>query len=274
MFGKLMKYECKSYLKIVLPLWIAIILMGLLNGVSLKMFDDEKVRLKLLFVILPLFLYVTSFVATAVVSYILVLKRFWNGLLGREGYLMFTLPVSRDQLILSKLLGAVAVNLLSTLAGIVAVSLTVWLIGGTDAVTFLPQALQRVAENMELSRNQQFVVIVQAFFLCIFASAASVLKLYAAMAVGHLAKKNRVICSVGAYIGFGIVIRILMIIFSSFGAVNRVMESLLSGYTDMFSSGFDFSTTALGVSILASVISILVYGFLTHLVIRNRLNLE
>lgn len=60
-------------------------------------------------------------VAIAVVTFLVVVQRFYKGLLGQEGYLMFTLPVPTWQLTLSKLVGATIMTILSGIVGILSV---------------------------------------------------------------------------------------------------------------------------------------------------------
>ena len=53
-------------------------------------------------IVFSLVVIVAVIVAIFVMNVIIVIQRFWNGLLQEEGYLMFTLPVTTRSLILSK----------------------------------------------------------------------------------------------------------------------------------------------------------------------------
>ena len=60
--------------------------------------------------------------AIAVLCFVSTVQRFYKNLLGREGYLMHTLPVTETQLILSKLLTSMVWVLCSGLVGIVCIT--------------------------------------------------------------------------------------------------------------------------------------------------------
>ena len=63
-------------------------------------------------------------VAIAVITALTIIQRFTRNLLGREGYLMHTLPVTPAQLILSKLISSMVWLLCSIL--VIALSLGVF----------------------------------------------------------------------------------------------------------------------------------------------------
>ena len=118
---KLLKYEWKACARTCLPLYGAIILVALIN----HLLYSEAVP-DLLFGIpaaIMSMLYAVIFAAVFVATAVILVQRFYKSLLGGEGYLMFTLPVSVTQHIFSKAIIAVAMCFLSCLVAFLSILL-------------------------------------------------------------------------------------------------------------------------------------------------------
>ena len=95
---KLLKYEWKACARICLPLYAVELLVAFINRL---LYSD--IGSKLLYgipSIVMTMLYAAIMVALFVVTAVVLVQRFYKNLLGSEGYLMFTLPVSVSQHIL------------------------------------------------------------------------------------------------------------------------------------------------------------------------------
>ena len=108
MLGKLLKYELKATSRVFVPLYIAILVVSIVNGLSLNL---EIFNIQGLATIILMCLFISLFVITIVVT----IQRFNKNLLKDEGYLMFTLPVSSKSLVLSKYLTSLIWTLISIL---------------------------------------------------------------------------------------------------------------------------------------------------------------
>ena len=108
MLGKLIKYDLKALAKILAPLWGVLLVMGLIFGISIRSNLDGIGNTMIVF---SLVVIVAVIVAIFVMNVIIVIQRFWKGLLQEEGYLMFTLPVTTRGLILSKVISALIISL-------------------------------------------------------------------------------------------------------------------------------------------------------------------
>ena len=143
---KLLKYEWKACARACLPLYGAIILVALIN----HLLYSEAVP-ELLFGIpaaIMSMLYVVIFAAVFVATAVILVQRFYKSLLGGEGYLMFTLPVSVTQHIFSKAIIAVAMCFLSCLVAFLSILL---LSHGINPATFSfldPAAVPYVLEGL------------------------------------------------------------------------------------------------------------------------------
>lgn len=104
MLGKLTKYEFRAVGKTYLPLYGLVIALALGNRILVEIgpqtYDLPQNLMAMAYIML--------LVALAVITFFYGVARFKKNLLGDEGYLMFTLPVKRWELVMSKLISASA----------------------------------------------------------------------------------------------------------------------------------------------------------------------
>ena len=105
MLKQLLKYEFKATKRLYFGLYLALALLSVVLGVTFRQEHAlaHSTSFQNLEVILMI-VYVSVILAIAVLCFVNTIQRFYQNLLGREGYLMHTLPVNENQLILSKLL--------------------------------------------------------------------------------------------------------------------------------------------------------------------------
>ena len=135
MFLKLCKYELKSISRILLSIYLAVIVLSVVNGISASIngwashHTDGFSRFIQIYHSSPLFhnsfaqilqnsawiAYFVLIFALFIVTLILVVQRFYHGLLCREGYMMFSLPVPVWQLIASKAVVGLIMALISSI---------------------------------------------------------------------------------------------------------------------------------------------------------------
>lgn len=147
MLGKLLKYEMKSSARTLLPLYIGTLVAAVICGVQMAMmigsvngddiwFHVGAYRGNGLFSMFLFLLFLALCVAIMVLTAMIVIQRFNKNLIGDEGYLMFTLPVTHVQLLSSKLVA----GLLWVLIGTVIMCLSGLLIGLPSVLLNLSQA--------------------------------------------------------------------------------------------------------------------------------------
>ena len=113
MLGKLLKYEAKAGARLLPVVFVGmagVFLIGLLAK-ALKIVQVQATTSTLL---------VLGAVAVVILALVLAVLRYHKGLFGAEGYLTQTLPVSKGQLILSKLIAAYLWIAVSVLAAVLA----------------------------------------------------------------------------------------------------------------------------------------------------------
>ena len=106
---KLLKYEWKACARICLPLYGAMLLMSVVSALMTTE-SAQNIMDGIPTAILGM-LYFALLIAVFVVTAVILIQRFYKNLLGDEGYLMFTLPVTVAQHIWSKVIIAVVICL-------------------------------------------------------------------------------------------------------------------------------------------------------------------
>lgn len=209
MLKQLLKYEFKATKRLYFGLYLALALLSVVLGVTFRQEHAlaHSTSFQNLEVILMI-VYVSVILAIAVLCFVNTIQRFYQNLLGREGYLMHTLPVNENQLILSKLLTSMVWVLCSGLVGIVCITVMVS-IGVIDQETFgmvdwnsWKQLWQMLYEEI----GPEFWVAMAWTILINLARLADlILCVYAACMIAHPFRKYGMVSGILAFIGLNVV---------------------------------------------------------------------
>jgi hypothetical protein len=210
MFHKLVKHEFKATGRIILFLYLAA---AVLSGVSLLL---QKVAnaIPLVSVAISLFSIILM-IACPLVTYVIVILRFYRSCYGDEGYLTQTLPVSGKQIYFSKLLVAFCWCLLSILLVFLLLfslmSLLTGVAGGSDIS--LMHVFVEVFGKLPLATSTKIWFIAMMIVYILFSCANWLVQIYFCICAGNL----RVFRSLGSaapvliYIMVYIAMQILML---------------------------------------------------------------
>ena len=289
MIKKLCKYEFRSIGRTLIPIYIAVIAVSIITAISIAMnvnyaninYSSNSVqwaiemnvpyKLQQVFTFVMSLTYFAVMVALFVLTFVIILQRFYKGLLCDEGYLMFTLPVKPWQLITSKGITAFVISILS---GIVScISIFIMMIGvAEDRWTLLAQMFSFKNWSMFFIRLNEVIPLwglyaLEIIVYIIVGSLASLYQVYASMAIGHLAKKNRILMSVVAYIVISMILSFIGGIFGVFSAFT--MQNLI-----YINAGEVFLHALLIFSIIISIIEFVVFFVITERILSKKLNLE
>ncbi len=218
MLKNLLKYEFKATSRTYGGLYLAWLLVALMLGVSMRkvVWTESTAGWQLWYALM--FIYAGISIAVVVVCIITIIQRFTKNLLGREGYLMHTLPVNEYQLVGSKLISSLVwvvcsavVGLLSTFLMVLGLcafhSTTEGLVTGTDSlghsVSYTWREFMGLVGN-EFARlgGKFWAMMAWDLFVGLVAVAVLILCVYAACMVGHLFKKHTSIASIVAFFLF------------------------------------------------------------------------
>ncbi len=270
MLGKLLKYELKATSRVFIPLYIAILVVSIVNGLSLNL---EILNIQGLATIVLMCLFISLFVITIVVT----IQRFNKNLLKDEGYLMFTLPVSSKHLVLSKYLTSLIWTFLSFVVAFL--SFTIIFMIPTykyfNFSYFINEFNLLFSNMLNLGTNilGQFLKII---LLMIISYTIFIFNVYLALSVGQLPIFNR-FRNVSSFIGF-LVINLLISyaqnIVSLFVNDASVNIEAIDNINYAINSVTSIVSKGLNIAIVINIIIILVLFFATTYILDKKLNLE
>ncbi|EGJ39709.1 hypothetical protein HMPREF9380_0907 [Streptococcus sanguinis SK49] len=279
MFGKLFKYDFKSNYKwycITFAIFLSLsIVMGIFAGSVLKpeqlnfLSDYPSSTLGFLVFFYLLFLLIFSAACAVFLSNtIIIIRRFYKNVFGREGYLTWTLPVTPHQILLSKLLSAILWSLLCTLTMFVG-SLLIFGIALPIAGHSLGELFSYLSYIPDI-----WIWLIKYGFLNLLQIISGILFFYLVISIGQLFKKNRIMMAV--LFGFLIwtVLTVLSIFlptpYSATNFLNLYDYSYDNFYTNL-SQVLDFS---LVIRIVFELVKIFDFYFTIYAIIKNKLNLQ
>ena len=226
-------------------------------------------------------LYSIAATVVVVVTIVIIILRFFRNLLGDEGYLMMTLPVTREQHILAKLFAAVIWSVCT--AVLVFLSFLLMLQSAGVLTEIVKGINELIASGTPVNRW-----IAQFVLLLLVGTVSSVLMLYAAMGIGPNLLKNRVGGSILAYIIIYIASQFVMlgIIVSTVSAI-RIDPGMAQAAVGTGSNAplpaaglgmvTDTIVSAVDTFVLSAIIGTaamaVVYWFLTVFMLKRKLNL-
>lgn len=272
MLGKLLKYDIKSMTHTFVPLFIAMLGMSILN---ILFFQNEWIAA----LIGGGAIMAGLLIALLVTTIVMIITQFYHSVLGDQGYLTNTLPVSVDTILFSKMISATVWIILS---GITAVLSGFILLAGSalsiDFIafihtvgTFFSQLAALLASD--LTQTCWFVLAMVLGILLILASIANeLLHFYCAMACSQLYPftKNRVAGSVIAYLLISIPLSVVsafimagIAALDTFSTLPTSETNPLSGLCLMF---FLFLVSTMLLNVLLYLPS--------RYILKNKLNLE
>lgn len=266
---KLLKYEWKACARICLPLYGAMLLMSVVSALMTTE-SAQNIMDGIPTAILGM-LYFALLIAVFVVTAVILIQRFYKNLLGDEGYLMFTLPVTVAQHIWSKVIIAVVICLLSGVTAVLSISI---LGSNTNLIFGMGMVLHEFGRAVVADPNV-LGYLLEGTLLILISTVGGVLYLYLCMALGHLAKKHRVLMSVVWYFVLSTAAQFLLS-FVLVGAVNGPLETIMQALGNAL-AGVPQQTllhgVLLGFCVATAIPSAICYAG-THYILQHKLNLE
>ena len=247
MLSRLIGYEMKAFGRILLPLYGVAIVLSLLVGIELNAFSGSKMPENAFGMALILFLGLLI-MAIFIVTVVLSVGRFYTNLLGREGYLMFSLPTGTGTLIWAKVISSIIWSFLSTAVAALAAMIPVLAYPGT------------MDDLADMGKHGGWSILIDAV-----APYRVNIILAVLLVIALLWSDHRIIGSALAYIAMGIIEMILLGVTG-----NTIFQS--DKWGDL-SQAMTVTGTEIA-AIIACLVGIAVYGFITWILLDRKLNLE
>jgi len=268
MLKNLLKYEFRATARTYGGIYLALLAAAGLIGFS---FRGDRVAAQSHVFEIGVTIYSLLVMALVIVTIVTVIQRFTKNLLGREGYLMHTLPVTEAQLVGSKLISSAVWLLASAVVGVV--SLVVMFCVGAD---FTQLDFSNLWDDWAALRTSfegdLLAILLWTALLCYARMLCTMLCIYAACMVGHLFRAHNGVASVGAFflmswgqgrvenlLNAGGFVRILM------GPAGDTIVSEAANHSTLIFFAASFAITAVFGA---------VYFILTCWLMKNKLNLE
>ncbi len=268
MLGKLFKYEFKACGRVIFPIFGAAIIMSILSAGAMAIVPDtvSNASQTILAVLSVLVVVIFSFLlfASMLMSFVFAIRRFKVNLLGKEGYLMNTLPVKTLSNVMAKLFCSLVFQILSAIVAVVCILLCVVLSDRMYITTAFDDIVDIFRALTSLSARGWLNLILVVLLMMV-----SIIKgyslIYSAMSMGYSFNKCKAIISIGLVIAFSTVESVIMSLVASEGIDYHFQDS------EQYMNAFALS---LILSIALQAIFAAIYTSLTTFFLKRRLNLE
>lgn len=281
MLKKLLKHEFRATARIFAPVFgatlilsgislIVVLLGGILvlpggTGLGSPIFGLFS-GILLLLTILALF-------ALMVCAMLVTLQRFYKNLLGDEGYLMFSLPVTPAQHIAAKLIVG---TIWSAAALVLVLSILTALVCSVPGAAGHGLTLSTLFAAFRQETGLSFGVFLAVFFgIFVAGMINSYLLAFLSMAIGSRRQESRLFSSIAAYVVLSAALTALSVlcvfVFAALTASLGVLQTLVDHISSL--PPFNVVCIAMGVSSCILLIGSAIYFSATRAILTKRLNL-
>ena len=238
MLGKLLKYELKATARYFVPLLATFGGITLLFKLFMMMIGFGNDPLRMTFSIFIVTIYVVAVIALFLMCFIISFYRFYKNFYTDEGYLSFTLPVSVNLQILSKLLISIFWVVISSVAFMFSIFI---FLAGTPYWTDFCQVLSlSFQEFNKIDPGIRFLFITETLSALILNAISSPLFIYLCITIG--------------------------------GLVTNIFSSIFPNFMN-FTGLEEFCYYLMPMMIIGSIIEIFVCFFLTRYLMERKTNL-
>ena len=267
MLSKLLKQDYLSTRRLFLPSYLVFAIIFLLNKIMFELSGNLSTPTKVVDVVTIIFmtLYIIAIVAIYVVTYVFICMHFYRTVAGEQGYLTHTLPVKTSTIINSKLLNSVFWQVISS--ALIILSLFIMFYGHTHGYTFgelWGEYLNFIKVEMYMDPGSFNLLLSVTFLISLFSGP---LMFFCSIAIGHLFNKHKVGGAIVAYIGIYMVLQMFATMILFISGFFSIVWNNTTNFADMYSKSMLYS-------LILSIISSIVFYFITVYIFRRRVNLE
>lgn len=269
MVKKLLKHEFLAYLRVWIPMQI-ILMAAALFGRILQFFESDSDIYSIISVS-SVVIYVIAVIASLGLTLVFGVVRFYKNLFSCEGYLSFTLPVTTTQHLFTKMFTAGVF----TLCTYVSVFLSVFIITSGELFSKIIEKLSQLLDlGYTYAGTNMTFYIIEFIALILISAFAQFLLYYACIAIGQIFRKNRVIGAVVVYFIHYVITQILSTLVLVVITLAGKFLSLDGFEQFIVDHPFGMIHIYLCGMIVLELVTSAIYYFVTHVMIRKKLNLE
>ena len=267
MVKKLFRQEMLYYVRSLLPVYI--ILLGVaLMGRIIQIFETDS-WIYMTVSTSASIAYAIAVAATAGLTVMFCIVRYYKNMFSGEGYLTLTLPVTYGQHLRVKLGAA----LVTTLATVVAVLLSLLVFLTTDWVVELWKAgVFLLREFLHATKSHGGFYIAEFILLILAALAQQILFYYMCISLGQTFRKNRILAAIGIYYGIYLLTQVLATILIIILSLEILPLEAMFRWIELHQFAA-VHVLLLGGTVIVSLISLGLY-YVSRWVLHKRLNLE
>ena len=259
MLKKLLKYDFKSLIQTLLPIYGIALILSIISNIFIRIKDITPIfRIPMTFITS---LSILVCIGTVFITFIVGIVKFYKQTVKDEGYLLHTLPVSKNNIIISKLLSLITMEVLSLI-----VAITTLLI----AINIEPSKIFDTIKFM-IETIGDYKLTAVLFTLAVFiGQITNTLLIYVSISFGQKHAKDKLLFS----IIYGVVIYHITQIVT---ALIYLPLLLNPDYIEALSQTIPESQILNVMLVIASIISLTIgaiYYVLTKKNLENKLNLE
>lgn len=259
MFLKLVKHELRESWRVLLPMFGGLLGMGLLVRGSIWLMQNSDALPVNTMGIMLFILFILSCVAVGVMTVVLLGLRYARSVFGDEGYLTNTLPVGVNTVLLSRVVVSSLALLCAYIVVYLSIRIATWKV---EVFEEIGSFVRLVLQGQEADMKAALLKTVGSLMIRAF---STVLKVFAAIAIGHSFNRGKV----GFSFLFYFVLAIGTWIISTFVNVGLLTSQLFSG-AETLARATELSAYA---ETAMDLIFCAVFYLLAWLMTKKRLNL-
>lgn len=273
MVKKLYKHEFAAWLRVIVFFWAAVLITACFNRI-VQIFETDSIIYKILFVS-SCIMYGVSIVVALTAPLIFGIVRFYKNFFTGEGYLTFTLPASKKQLLFVKISTAVCISAISSLVCLLSGLIPM----AGEVLVEVWKAAVYIFRDIPVEDARQLVLLSLEFGIwLLLADASNHFFYYTCICIGQTFKKNRILAAVGVYFAFSMLAEaagtVLSIVFTIVAQLEAFSLWVIEFGKWVNQHPMVFMHSLQWFGILTVVVGVLIDWAICHWVIHKKLNLE
>ena len=275
MLSKLLKHEFRATGRTMLPVYAAVVVLAVLANFSIRVIDRSVHTLVTIFCGLIIAAFIIGIIAAGIMTLVMMIKRFYTNYLKDEGYLMHTLPVSVHELVWSKMIVSVVWFICTFLVIWLVIILTALFQTGTSLAQFFAgfpswAEIKAALAEAGIRSGDLWVIGLETLLAVVVAGLYTCLHFYAAMSLGHMFAKDKILLSIVFFVGISFVLSLAT---TGYGSARVISFEGSEAALETVQESFRFGKAIMGEMLAIELVQSAVLYIATVLGLKRGLNL-